>query len=500
MRAASLCAAAVAAGGAAWVLARPLWTATVEARPNLEERAADGAPWSPATQSFLRGRHGLERVRRVSLRAAPDLTGEARLGDATGRELLRVVGLPLATLVPRLRYATSAFDDFDAFNLMMQEFSRNGQSVPWGRPGDALAHFESDAFDSETPYTLRGDYDFVPNPACRPLRLALVNNCLEAGLWEVAAQDRVGELWHAWLQMPPARYLDLVARANGLERAFVQRALAWSTQPVALALERLRAPLGEPEQVALALTGLDEAAGYSTQDSRQKLGKGFVEVERPSGLARPTTLRELTEHRASLVAFVPPGLYSRAQRRVFDFSWLRGARSAQVLRVRPLTRYEPRDAQHVDRLDATHVELRIAFDGGRSLLVGNLPLPLVAQQEDYALYGFGVGVLPPESPAERTRLLMRRGPVPPYAYVTEQRDGTERALNSHALGLEQVFVRAHPFATPPHWEIVLSSYERIADLVRWRVNVPPALQDEVREASRAYVSPAYFSYRDDNTR
>ncbi len=489
-----LLAAALVAGGCSRMLAR------VPLQPNQEQLRDDGEPFTPATQSLLRGSHWLEQAQTLEVRRDGAL-GTFTFSGRDGREL-RVTRLPLETLVPRLHYAPRTPPDaFDALNLRLAEYSRNGQNVPWAEADDELAHFEAPQLDSETPYTLRADYDFAPDARLRPLRVGLVNNCLEPGLWESYAVDRAGELYHAWFRLPLPVYLDLVREVNGLAPAFVESALRWSDERAPLDLGRLRQVRQAPREVPAALLGDDEPVGYSTQDSRQKLGQGFVTVGAPGAERAPLERADLTRAPLGLVRFVAPGIYARDERQRFDVSFLRELRGAVVSRVAPLTHYAWRRSGRPRAHDgSTHLELRLRLGAGRSLVLGNLPLALLVPQEDFVIHGFGVGVLPADSPAERTRLLLDEGPAPSFAYVVEERDGREWALNSHALGVEQVFVRARPEARDPHLELTLSSYERIVDLVRYRVLLPPDLADEARAAAAAYVSPAYFSYRDDNLR
>ncbi len=58
---------------------------------------------------------------------------------------------------------------------MLAEYSRNSVSVPVGKSSDTMAHFETD-LDEAVPWTLDGDYRFVPNPNTRPVRFSVINN------------------------------------------------------------------------------------------------------------------------------------------------------------------------------------------------------------------------------------------------------------------------------------------------------------------------------------
>lgn len=471
----------------------------MEVQPSLEDRTPEGDLYTPGTQSFLRGRHWLETVRSVDLSVARGRLGTFTLAGAEGHSLA-VDRLPLEYLMARLHYTPAdPPDDFDAYNLMMAEYSRNGLSVPIGEPGDTMAHFESD-LDARVPWTLAGDYQFVPNPDFRPFRVSVINNCLTPGLWEFSATDRAGEVYHSWFTLPPEVYHRLVAETNGVPEDFAARAVEWNPAPRRLDLERLRRVERKIGRMPITLMGGADVAGFSSQDSRQKLGKGFVKVQKDGEYVRPATLAEVSTYPVEMTQFVPPGKYSLAERKHFDFTFLARPRGVDVAVVEPLTHFDWRRAeQPIAHAGKTHLELTLDF-GTERMVIGNLPLPLLVEQEEYAIYGFGVGILAAEDLAERRRFLVEEGPAPSYAYLVTDLEGRPHAINSHDRGLEQIFIRTRPFGAAPHWEIVLTSYERIADLVKYRVDIPAELVAPLRAASSVYVSPLYYTYRDDNVR
>ncbi len=469
--------------------------------PSLEDRLPDGGLFSSATQSFLRGHGWLETADEVRLAVDREsFLASFTLTGPDGRHSVSIENFPIDQLVARLHYApASPPDAFDAYNLMMAEYARNGLSVPVGSPGDSMAHFET-TLDSQVPWILAGDYDFVPNPDYRPFRVAVINNCLKPGLWELSATDRAGEIYHGWFTLDPEVYAELVARANGVDKAFAERATAWSLESPRLELDRLRAVEAEVGRFDFELASRDEPVGYSSQDSRQKLGQGFVRVARSGELQEPERLGDLVSFPVRMTEFVEPGKYSLSERKAFDLTFLGQPGGVTIRRVRPRTHYEWRDPERPpDHAEATHLEM-IFEVGEQAIVLGNLPVPLLVQQEDYVLHGFGVGVLSASDLAERRRYLIEHGPAPGYAYLAQARDGALYALNSHDTGIEQVFIRTRPFVPEPHWEITITSFERIVDLVKYRLDIPPELLDELRASSRDYVSPLYYTYADDNVR
>ena len=472
-----------------------------EVATTVEHRLPDGGLYTPSTQSFLRGHHWLETLEKIHLAVDGDALARFDFESRSDEHSLTVHNFPIEQAVARLHYQpASPPDDFDAFNLMLAEYSRNGLSIPVGGPGDSKTHFET-SLPAEVPWVLEGDYQFTPNSDFRPYRMAVINNCLEPGLWEVNASDRAGEIYHGWFTLDPHAYAELVARTNGVDEAFAAEAVQWRADRRQLALDRLRTVENEVGRFALVLADGDGPVGYSSQGSRQKLGQRFVQIETPEGeLVTPQTLGQLVSHPVRMSNFVAPGIYSLTDLKPFDLTFLGRPSGVDIRRVRPRTHYDWRRSDHPpDHSEATHLEMTLDL-GGRSIVIGNLPLPLLVRQEDFVLAGFGVGVLKAEDLAERRRYLIEEGPAPSFAYLMQEQDGEWWGLNSHDAGIEQIFIRTRPFVQEPHWEITITSFERIVDLVKYRVEIPEQLLAELQAATEAYVSPLYFTYADDNVR
>lgn len=469
--------------------------------PSLEDITPDSSLYTPSTQSFLRGDHWLETVENIEL--LTDGLEELRIDfEAPGSDaFLSVVQLPTDYLVPRLTYpAADPPDAFDAFNLMMAEYSRNSVSVPVGSPGDATAHFQTNLAE-EVPWKLVSDYQFEPNPQLRPIRIGVINNCLTPGLWELNASDRSGEIYHSWFNMPEALYTALVARANGVDEAFAAQATQWDTEPAEIDFARLRTVDETIGRTTLRLSD-DADAGYSSQDSRRKLAKRYALVEKEDALVIPEHLSDLTASPVHLSSFIEPGKYAFTERRVFDLAFLAATDDAEIRRVTPLTDYDwlnRAGAEPPPERAANYLELTLHLDE-YNVVLGNLPMELLVPQEDFVIEGFGVGVLNSAGIAERRKYLYEQGPAPSFAYLYQMQNGRAMALNSHEFGIEQIFIRTHTRDDDPWWEITITSYERIVDLVKYRVDIPEALQQELTTYAMEYISPLYRTYRDDNLR
>jgi len=480
-------------------------------KPSQENRTDDDRLYTPSTQSLLRQHSWLEQVENIDLRLDAKDQIKARFevdakdtdfADA-GPRSLSVHNLPSEYLVPRLHYSpTSPPDEFDALNLMLAEYSRNGVSVPRGSEGDTMAHYTTNLTDS-VPWKLRGDYDFIPNPDYCPLRFSVINNCLRPGLWEISAVDRTGEIYHSWFDMPSSQYYQLVGEVNGLEAAFVKPALEWKEGvSFPLHLDRLRHKSSPISDVPVKRE--NAAISFSTQGSRRKLHKNYVQVEPSPGERRaPEQLDEILNLPVHMASFEEPGIYYDDRRRQFDFKFLAKPLSAKVSRVEPKTSYRWREEKGrpamADAYD--YIEINIDLGAGKHLILGNLPLELLVKQEDYAIHGFGVGILEASTPAERRRFLIDKGPCPSFAYLAEatgDKSDALAALNSHAFGIEQVFLRSYPNAETPYWELIITSFERIVDLVKYRIEIPESLQADQVKHSENYTSPVFFTYQDNN--
>ncbi|MFT5684960.1 MAG: hypothetical protein ACI8RZ_005905 [Myxococcota bacterium] len=469
---------------------QPTDLGTVPLAPDQEDRGADGTWFTPNTQSFLRGHHWLDGVAQVTVQSD---AGRGRFVLASGDDHLTLENVELEQLVPRLHYPpASPPDAFDAMNLMLAEYSRNGLTLPFGEPGDTAPHFQT-SLNTEVPWSLSDAFQFEPAPRVRPLRVGIVNNCLAPGLWELTASDRAGELHHSWFSFPDAAYAALIAETNGVSEDFAEAAVVWRTEAVAADLSRLRTVTADLGTVSARLAP-DGEIGFSSQSSRRKLSQAFVQVGDVEP-RRPTTRQELVTELVQLVDFVPPGKYAREQRRTFDLTFLGSPQGAVVRTVTPRTGYRWQTEQ--DHTARTTIEIELDLTTHR-IVMGNLPLDLLVPQEEFAIHGFGVGVLAASTPAERRLLLLSQGPAPSFAYLLDETG--EQVLNSHDRGIEQIFIRAYVRDSTPYWEVTVTSFERIVDLVRFHIEMPAELHQAARDAAGQYVSPVYFTYQDDNLR
>ncbi len=487
-------------GTAGCTLSKAERISSLKIESTLEDKNDQGALFTPETQSLLRGKHDLETLDGLDIELRDDFTAEVKMTSSKTGETVTYEHVPLDQLVPRLHYApASPPDEFDAFNLMLAEYSRNSIDFPRGGSGDAMTHFQSPFDETAAPWSLKGDYEFQANPRYMPNRMSFTNNCLGPGLWEMNAVDTSGEIFHAWFGFPGDHYNALVARVNRLPEDFVGKALVFDKANRPVDLDRLRSVKESFGAVSVSLAE-DSKAGYSSQGSRRKLGRGFCLVEQDGKLVKPEKLSDLTTKPVHLSEFQQPGKYSFATRKTFDFAFLTKPAGAEVLLVEPKTSYTWWTTDRDPKAEKTeYIEIRVDL-AGESLVFGNLPISLLVPTEDYTLHGFGVGILSAGEPAEQRAILLKRGPFPAYGYLLQNDGKRWVGVNTHERGLEQVFVRTRWEKDVPHFEIVLSSYERMVDVVKYEIGVPAQLVEKLRNAKLSYIPPIYRTYRDDNLR
>lgn len=350
--------------------------------------------------------------------------------DGAGKPLARLGPVPAAWLVPRLRYPrTGPPDRFDAFNLRLAEFSRNGVRLPVQDDGDVVD-------------------------------VTVANNCLHPGMWELTSKDRSGETFHRWFTFPGEEYVALVARENGVPTNFAARAIAWSAEPAPVDLGRLRTPLRE---LGLLHADLDHESLFEPQDAEQRLkfATGFV--------ARAAGSSERPYDRAHLLApvyftdFQPPGRYAPAPEKPFDLGFLLRPGRGRIFQVRPRALRPGTPGPWID----LSLEL-----GDRVLWMGNLSLPVLRRGNVLRIHGYGVGI-PGTSQTRGARARATQRDT--FAYLIASGVDGPVAQNTHAVGLETIELRWRNDLPVPVLEVSLGSFERITTLARYRLAIPATL-------------------------
>jgi len=465
-----------------------------------EHRLAD-QPLSASTQSVNRYRSVLSKFDAVDL----VLDGHDRLrvrfrehGKAAESSFENV---DARFLFPTLDYAhEKKLRDFDRVNLMLAEYSRNGVELALEEHNDSYGWFRSQGlFNDDEEYGFV-DGQVVPNAGARPKRMSLTNNCLQPGLWEVSGADSVGELYHAWLTVPEHDYYAMLARVNRLDAGDdeLRQALAYKKElpRTPLELDALRTVDKSYGRFPVTVNADKPVASYSTQDSRRKVQRKFYQVERAGAPIQPVKLADLRPGDLfQFFSFVPPGIYTQEPPRVVPYEPIWS--TVELNKVVPKTFYPGLPPRRPPPLGALELTLR-SKDDARALVVGNVPIDLIVEQEDYDVPGFGVGVLRASEPIEKRYLFLKDGPAPVYAYAATVRDGQLEAANNHELGLEQIYLRAVRRGDDVVLRVTLVAYERIVDLLELEVVLPPPLAAQVKQATAAYQRPLWRSFSDSN--
>jgi hypothetical protein len=465
-----------------------------------EERLAD-QPLSASTQSVNRYRSLLSRFDAVDLRydAARGRIGVRFDGKQPNGEV-EYRNIDARFVVPLLPYAHGrALSPFDKLNLMLAEYSRNGIEMSLQESNSEYGYAVAKGiFNDDEEYRFT-DGKVIPNPGARPKRMALVNNCLFPGLWELSAADSVGEMFHAWMTLPEHGYFELVRAVDAIDASDeeLRDVLGYhKTIPrVPIDFERLRELRRTLGTFALSSDGTRPIASYSTQDSRRKVQRKFYRVERGGREIAAQTFSDLKAGDSfQFHSFIPPGIYTKKTLRAVPYEpiWAR----ATLAEVTPRTRFGA-PSPHAYSAGALEVTLR-SSDGKRALVVGNLPIDLLVFEEDYDVPGFGVGVLRASEPIEKRHLFLQEGPAPVYAYSADIDGDTLYIANNHEQGLEQVYFRPFKRGNDVLLRVTLVAYERIVDILEVEVKLPDELARRVVDASAHYRRPLWRSFSDSN--
>jgi hypothetical protein len=502
-----------AAGAVAWRwMAEPV--ENIPLRPNMEHRDVRGGPINPSTQSVNRYASALEELTRIPrIDLAPKGTRfSLQIASEDGSKAVSLENLDAYEMVPVLPYAIAKGgpDAFDKANLMLSEFGRNGLALSYQAKNTTLPYFNDQsrpffAVGESEDYAVDKNGAILPRQFARPKRFSLINNCLKAGLWELSASDAVGEMYHAWFDMPKPVYAEMIRRANGIDlpdgEILSMLKYRRDISGVAADLGRLRTDGPTMFHGKAKVVAGKQVGGYSTQESRQKSQNKYFEVTRGFSLLGSSNAVDVKTFADLEVGdlfstrkFVNPGIYSGDEKKTipFDPFW----EDVEITSVTPRTKF--RDGKPADAADE-FVEISVyTKDRQRRIVAGNIPLALLVEQEDYLVPSFGVGVNPPLEFAERRHLRLKDGPVPHYAYQLVQREGQWRLENNHEGGIEQLALRVFTKGERTFLRVTFVAYERILDLLEMEVEVTGPLAEKLRAHSAAYKPPLFRVYEDVN--
>jgi hypothetical protein len=328
--------------------------------------------------------------------------------------------------------------------------------------------------------------------------MSVTNNCLSPGLWEVSANDSVGEMYHAWFSFPKQIYYDMVKENNDLTlpNSQLRKALKYKKNSmVPVDFDKLR-KFNRQLDTSKANPVLDKSiASYSSQDSRRKVQRGFFKVKRDQKLLEVERFEQLKKgDNFELFAFVSPGIYSPKKLQIipYEFDW----EKVEINEVKPLTAYAGNKSNYDKE---GYIEMRVySEDQSRMLVMGNIPISLLVYQEDYDIPALGVGVFPASEPIERRYLRVKHGPKPHYAYLLKRKNGEYFAVNNHEYGIEQFYLRPFKKSGKTYLRVNIVSYERIMDILEMEIALGDELSEKIDRASAEYRRPIYRTYLDNN--
>ena len=464
-------------------------------------------PLNSATQSINRYKSKLRELDSVSVEYLKPQNRLSLTMQAEGQAVLVKQNIDAYFLTPILPYKHDKhnFSQFDQFNLMLAEYARNGVSLSHQASNKFFGSFSMaddsflNPFAKEYQYIQGSDgYSVLPSEDVLPKRMSVTNNCLSPGLWEISANDSVGEMYHAWFSFPKQIYYEMVKENNDLilPNSQLRKALKYkenSMVPVDFdKLRKFNRQLGTSKSNPV----MDKSiASYSSQDSRRKVQRGFFKVKRDQKLLDVERFEQLQKgDNFELYAFVSPGIYSpkKLQTIPFQFDWGK----VEINEVKPLTAYAGNKSDYDKE---GYIEMRVySEDQSRMLVMGNIPISLLVYQEDYDIPALGVGVFPASEPIERRHLRVKHGPKPHYAYLLKRKNGEYLAVNNHEYGIEQFYLRPFKKSGKTYLRVNIVSYERIMDILEMEIVLGDELSEKIDRASSEYRRPTYRTYLDNN--
>lgn len=425
-----------------------------------------------------------------------------QLGNEEEAPALFIEQLSRQYLVPLLPYAHAReIDEFDKANLLLAEYARNGISMSYQESNEVLSHFRAreDFFNEESEFLFTSLGEVAPNTAVRPKRMSVVNNCLDPTLWEMNASDAVGEMYHAWFQLPSDLYFTMIKDQNGISNPAEELENFMRNPPgldhIPLELDRLRkvkTVLGEDQP---EIASSKKIGAYSTQDSRRKVQRGFYQLLRKGTPFQAESFGDLqTLDVFDMHSFKAPGIYDKHKRTQVNYQpdWDK----VIFRKVEPQTSY---GGEHDDFDDFGFLEIElVSSQYQQSMIVGNIPVQLLVMSEDYKIPAFGAGVLASSERVERRYLRLQSSSYPHYAYLAANRDGQQFMLNNHPIGYEQIYLRPFIENDQMFLRFTVVSYERIVDLLEFNIPLSSELSKQIRKASEMYQPPIYEVYTDTN--
>ena len=343
----------------------------------------------------------------------------------------------------------------------------------------------------------------MPNAGARPKRMSLVNNCLFPGLWELSASDSVGEMWHAWMTLPPHGYFELVRAVDGIDAPDAELADVLDyhkTIPtVAIDFARLRtgrrassgrSPSPSTRARRSAATRRRTRGARCSASSTASSARGKTIAAQTFGELQPGDVFQF-------FSFVPPGIYTQKTLRAVPYEpiWT----TATLREVTPRTRFGDGPSPHTLRDGRARGDAALGRRQARGRrrqpadrpprVPGGLRRARLRRRRHAR-----VGADREAPPVPRATGRRRSTPTPPTSTATRCTSPTTTSSGSSRSTCARCGA-----ATTCCLRVTLVAYERIVDILEVDVKLPDELaQARSSPPAPRYQRPLWRSFSDSN--
>ena len=322
-------------------------------------------------------------------------------------------GVDFKTFVPRIPAAVADDPTLARVTLIQRELNRN-----------------------QTKYDLPDNYG----------QAWIANNCLKAGLWEVAVDRKddkgYATVFHAWFDFPAGEYARLFEQVNGRPYPADEATGYPKLDGFRFPLDRLRVVVDEAPVAVTSHT--DEAVGALPEQTRK------AKLVATPGVKTYGDWTAAANQPITKAKFSEPGYYTMADPVRFDLTWLGSPTGATWRTVR------------VNNVAEPVTELEVTYANGYRLIIADqgvpsLPTRTEPPKTDPDVIRLTFGICTPDIYATKAEREAEIAKGHTGYLVLLDRDGNH--LDNHTIGVDRAFLWRD---AAERLHVYLVGYERIA--------------------------------------